>query len=170
MLNKLFLASLLVLSATTTTTATFAAADATPASRIRMPINVCTKGGTIVFAVDHKVDVDWDGFSTSRFVLFATGGWQYTEWKGGKIVRSGGGCISLSQVKRLQKPLAAAPWSTTRYEVACMAYSASYTEYQFLGKHVWTERLCDAQGLDDQSQKALASANAIVNKLIASVK
>jgi hypothetical protein len=166
MLNKLLFASLLALSSSATLVADADTRPMPPASKTCL---VTTEATTPVFQIDFKSDVIKDYVARS-LVVVSNGAWTYTETKNGKPLRTEAGCLAKADLDAIKSSLGRATWKTTLAEMRCMAYAADFTEYRHNGKLVLTSRMCDGVILDDATQKGLAAATAITNKLVPAKK
>ncbi len=116
-----------------------------------------------VFTADTKLKADVD-LPTSHFELFANGAWSFHREQGGKVHEESG-TLSRAQVRRIERLLSGATWTTTHPKFHCMAYSAQYTAYSVHGRHVWTQEMCGSESLDARSLTSLNAVLAIVGPL-----
>ena len=128
------------------------------ASLIALASGSAPTTGSVLFAIDHKVDpgVKFDG-DTSSIVLFETGAWMVT---GGK--HDAGGRLDEAQLRTIRSDLARATWTVEHSQFHCMARALTSVDYVANGKKVWTARTCEPDHLDAESQKALTEIEAIL--------
>src|SRR5262249_41900352 len=108
------------------------------------PVAACAANSAAIFEIDH--DKDAGNFVTSKTVVLASGAWSYEDSTGAH--RSG--CLSageLAQVTALHQ----ASWTVEHPapgSVQCLAFSAEFVDYLVDGKHVWRDRVCTGDSLD----------------------
>lgn len=126
----------------------------------------CQASADVIYEIHRKSDTP-DVHATSTFRIYTSGYWLFTETQpGGKPGRRLDGCVKDDRLPKLVTTLDAAPWTMSRADMVCQAYSAEHTEYQVAGRHVWTDRMCTPERLDDTSRKALEEAVALTGQLV----
>lgn len=167
MLTKLFIASLVTLSASTTI-ARADQPDAPVPGIQRMPkCSVTTNVPTSLFQIKQDSTQVQD-FVSSNLSVFTNGAWTYQELTRGKVTRAEGGCLAAADLATLRSALTPVTWKWTS-GVHCDALAMSFTEYSYKSTVVLRTELCDGKILDDKTSKGLAAATAITNTILAGV-
>lgn len=138
------------------------------------PSLTCTAGvagRAVLFQIDRNTKEDKQNLMTS-FVLYTNGSWMFEEFPNphrvvGTLLRKTNGCLDPGKLASLDDAMSKATWQVSVQEHRCMAYAIDYTTYSFKGKPVYRYEMCDGGILDEESRKALAAANAIINPLMA---
>jgi hypothetical protein len=149
MLNKLIVASLLALTATTQ-----ADTVAPPARPMKLPI-------AEYWQIDMRSDIA--DRPTSTITVWTTGAWTLVQRDHGKVTKSLNGTMDVAAFTKLNKVLATATWKSTRQKLRCMAESPEYTVYSYQGKQVMVSRLCDGLDWDQPTREAVARATELTN-------
>ena len=127
-----------------------AAAD--PASK---PTRECKPSGGVMFEVAQRVDRKAK-LPTATTQLYENGAWTTKVIDvDGKIARTRSGCLEQSEVDSIRESLRAAKWKATRSNATCRADQPRSTTYKWRGRLLYTERTCNIDVLDDDSQHAL---------------
>ena len=127
-----------------------AAAD--PASK---PIRECKPAGGVLFEVAQRVEHKAK-LPTATTRLYENGAWK-TEVVDvdGKLARTHSGCVEASDVDRIRESLRAAKWKTERTNATCRADQPTFTTYKWKRRLLYTERTCNIDVLDEDSQHTL---------------
>lgn len=113
-----------------------------------------------MFEIQRRHD---DDAATSSIAIYASGGWQVTELdKTGRVAASTTRCFDRRTTATLRAAITQSPWETTILRIVCRAYSPSYTQYYVHGTLEYTARMCGAQRLDAESNRAIASIEATI--------
>lgn len=130
----------------------------------------CQASADVIYEIRHQSDTP-DVHATSTFRIYSSGYWLFTENEpGGKPGRKLDGCVKDDRLGKIVTTLDGAPWTMTRADVVCQAYSAESIEFEVAGRHVWTDRMCTPEQLDDTSLKALGEAKGLVAQLVPAAK
>ena len=115
----------------------------------------CKPAGGLLFEIaqraDHKAKL-----TTATTRLYENGSWKTQVLDvDGKLMRTHAGCLNASDVTSIRASLRSAKWRTTRTDTRCRADQPRFTLYKWKGRLLYTERTCNIDVLDDESQKAL---------------
>jgi hypothetical protein len=115
----------------------------------------CKPAGGVLFEVDQLADRRAK-LTTATTRLYDNGSWR-TEVvdADGKLARTQAGCLEGSQLGNIRADLRNAKWKTTRADVSCRADEPRFTVYKWNGRALYTERTCNVEVLDENSQHAL---------------
>jgi hypothetical protein len=109
----------------------------------------------LLLEVDQRADRKAK-LTTATTRLYDNGSWttQVID-PDGKLARTQAGCLETSQVDIVRTELRSAKWKRVRAEVACRSDEPRWTVYIGKGRVLYTERTCNAEVLDENSQHAL---------------
>jgi hypothetical protein len=158
-MSKLLILSLVSACATSTS-------PIEPGSPIQDEAKACQPSAEVLFQIEHKTDTP-EHHATSVFRLYSSGYWFFGDKQpGGKPGKQLEGCAATDQLGSITTKLDSVPWTATRSELACMAYSAQFVAYEVAGRHVWTERMCGSEQLDEASQKVIVDLRTLADQLV----
>jgi len=127
-----------------------AAADPTP-KRVRE----CKPAGGVLFEVAQRVEHKAK-LPTATTRLYENGAWK-TEVidVDGKLARTRSGCVEASNLDRIREGLRTAKWKTQRTSATCRTDQPTFTTYKWKRRLLYTERTCNVDVLDADSQQTL---------------
>jgi hypothetical protein len=127
MSNKLLLASLTALAASSAFAVAVHAQAPTPGAKpVPPPLPTCTIGGDAVLTIDHKADVA--SLPQWKFTLLSKGMYTITGTENGKAFTATG-CAGTPNVSRILTAFSGVKWTQSMHTgPVCAAYSAEYTE------------------------------------------
>ena len=109
----------------------------------------------MLFEVDQRVEPHVKR-TTATTKLYTNGAWT-TEFldADGKRARTAFGCLVASQLNGIAADLKSATWNTSHRSVTCRADSQRFTVYKWNGRTLFTDRTCNPDVLDPESQRTL---------------
>lgn len=111
------------------------------------------KDGPPLVAFDHQGVA---GQPTSKLVVATTGAWTNGAKKG---------CLDKQTLDKVTALVDGAPWTVTQKRITCRVAPQTWIEVDIKGKHVYEEKTCGKDLLDDQSTKALGELHGLLDKL-----
>jgi hypothetical protein len=160
------MSKLLILSLVSACATTSPSSPAAPTTPIQDESKACEPSAEVIFTIARNSDTP-NEHATSTFRIYSSGLWRFHETEaGGKPGRKLEGCVKDDRLGKIVTTLDAAPWTMTRADMTCMAYSAQFVDYEVAGRHVWSERMCGPEQLDATSKQALGEASALVSELV----
>jgi hypothetical protein len=131
-----------------------APAPAPAPARKPPPPKGCVARGTPMFEIDHGPtgtlkEASW------AWKIYESGAWTYeAKDADGKADEPKRGCYAGDDLKAVKADLEV-PWKVTSAGMHCMAMATTADKVMVKGKLVFTEKVCNADKLDDASAKAL---------------
>ena len=115
----------------------------------------CKPSGGLLFEVDQRATRKAK-LTTATTRLYENGSWK-TEVVDvdGTVARTLVGCLESTVVDTIRVSLRDATWKTTHRKVTCRPDDRRFTQYRWKGRLVYTERACNVDALDDDSQHVL---------------
>ncbi|NVB79135.1 MAG: hypothetical protein HOV81_12110 [Kofleriaceae bacterium] len=128
------------------------------------PVDSCRATGTPIFEIRKRSEAKEP---TSTVAIYSTGAWTFqpidASGRAGALTT---GCFDKPTLRSIRSAVTDSPWTVTRNEIVCMAYSASFTEYYVNGKYEYTARMCGEQRLDATSAAAITKIDAALAKVL----
>jgi hypothetical protein len=130
-------------------------AESAPAKKSSAaPTLACKATGQPIIEIRHNSEIK---APTSRSAIYATGAWSYQTFAAdGTAGPRETGCLTAAQLDSVDAALHDAPWSITRTEMQCLAYSPSYTDYIVRRKLRFTAQMCSGASVDTVTQSAIS--------------
>lgn len=130
------------------------AAESAPHQHSSGPALACKATGQPIVEVRRNSEIKE---ATSWSAIYATGAWTYQPIAAdGTMGLRETGCLTSAQLDAVNAALADAPWSITRSQMACFAYSPRYTDYIVRRKLRFTSQMCSGESVDATTQAAIA--------------
>jgi hypothetical protein len=156
-MKHLVLASLLFALPAALPTAAESAPAAKPSSS---PALACKATGQPIVEIRHNSEI---AAPTSRSAIYATGAWTYQTFAAdGTAGPRESGCLTAAQLESVDVALHDAPWSITRTQIQCFAYSPSYTDYIVRRKLRFTSQMCSGESVDTVTQSAISLVESLL--------
>jgi hypothetical protein len=127
-------------------------ASADPAPKVARE---CKPTGGVLVEVAQRVQPKTK-LPTATTRLYDSGAWKTVVIDvDGKLARTRSGCLEPSDVDSIREKLLAAKWKTTRSNATCRVDQPRFTTYKWKSRLLYTERTCNIDVLDEDSQRAL---------------
>jgi hypothetical protein len=123
---------------------------------IRRVLDTATAKRTVWFEVDHKAETWAADVPTGSTTVYDDGTFEQHD----ADTRTHGatttiGQLTADQISQLRAALAKATWNVRVADATCAAVGSTYETYSVGGKTVWTAHMCQAEYLDDASERAI---------------
>ena len=125
------------------------------ADPVAAPTGDCKPAGGVMFEIGRGV-VRNAKLPTATTQLFENGAWR-TEVidVDGRLARQRSGCLEPTAVEVIRESLRAARWKLARSKATCRADQPRFTTYRWKRRLLFTDRTCNIDVLDEDSQHAL---------------
>ncbi len=132
-------------------------ASAKPAATVDNPSppRVCKPSGAVLFEVAQRADPKRK-VVTATTKLYSNGAFTTHVFDvDRKVMRTTSGCLDRVELEGIREDLAGAVWKTTRTQATCSSSGVRFTVFRWRGKLLYTERTCNTNTLDQDSQQVL---------------
>jgi hypothetical protein len=106
------------------------------------------------------------GASERQLLITATGAWRVTITRDGKQLDRKDGCISTTELAKLEEILARATWTFKLADVRCRGEASGFSVFRYEGYIMATTQLCDGKIFDATTRRALDHVDALARSLV----
>ena len=115
----------------------------------------CKPTGKPFFEVAQRADPGVKRI-TATTRLFTNGSWSTEVYDtDGKLARTSSGCLDDARLTRIRDDLQSAKWTVSHRDVVCRSDLPRFTVDKWKDRTLFTDRTCNADVLDHESQQAL---------------
>lgn len=128
----------------------------------------CTRSGGVLYEEESRPESRSSPMSTFQITVYDGGAWERVERDAkAKVIGQSNGCLDAAQRKTVRDALANKRWQITPNQATCDAVSAVFFIQRVHGKEVFRDRMCNSQGLDADSAKAIETVRTLVENVTA---